>query len=124
MANEYQIGCQISGVRIQAQSTHHVKYEGRDLCRGSSGGAVCIYPGNTVLGMHLEAITEVDYDADAEVMNVMKTTDKRVVSEDKPYKEIVLCTPPKKKLKNDSDTIASLAGGNNGLGSALINLII
>jgi hypothetical protein len=28
--------------------------------------------------------------------------------------------PPKKKLKSDSETIASVTGGNNGLGSALV----
>jgi hypothetical protein len=41
-AGEYTIHCQTKAVQIQGQSTHHIKYPGSGLCRGSSGGA-CIY---------------------------------------------------------------------------------
>jgi hypothetical protein len=37
--------CQIASVHIQMKTTHHVKYEGRDFCGGSSGG-VLKYPEN------------------------------------------------------------------------------
>ena len=63
-AEEFSVGFQTASVHIQTQSSHHVKYEGRDLCRGSSGGAVYVYPSTFVLGLHLEAITEADYDAE------------------------------------------------------------
>jgi hypothetical protein len=118
-AEEFSVGCQTASVHIQTQSSHHVKYEGRDLCRGSSGGAVYVYPSTFVLGLHLEAITEADYDAE-DTKKVIAATDKRVRSEDEPYLPFDTSAPPKKKLKSDSETIASVAGGNNGLGSALV----
>lgn len=118
-AEEFSVGCQTASGHVQGQSTHHVKYEGRDLCRGSSGGGVYVFPSTSVLGIHLEAINEADYDA--EDVKVVARSDKRVGSEDDPYKSFDSSDPPKKKkLKNDSETIASMAGGNNGLGSALI----
>lgn len=123
-AEEFTVGCQIAFVRLQAQSSHHVKYEGRDLCRGSSGGGVYVYPSTSVIGIHSEAIHEADFDA-PEAKQTIADSDKRVGSEEAPYKSFVSSDPPKKdppkkKLKNDSEEIASLAGGNNGLGSALI----
>jgi len=118
-AEEFTVGCQTAFVHLQAQSTHHVKYEGRDLCRGSSGGGVYVFPSTSVLGIHLEAINEADYDAE-DAAKTIAHSDKRVGSEDEPYKRFDSSDPPKKKLKNDSETIASVAGGNNGLGSALI----
>ena len=118
-AEEFTVGCQTAFVHLQAQSTHHVKYEGRDLCRGSSGGGVYVYPSTSVLGIHSEAINEADYDAE-DAVKTIGHSDKRVGSEEDPYKSFESSDPPKKKLKNDSEDIASLAGGNNGLGSALI----
>jgi hypothetical protein len=118
-AEEFSVGCQTASVHIQVQSTHHVKYEGRDLCRGSSGGGVYVFPSTSVLGIHSEAINEADYDAEDAVKTIAHS-DKRVRSEEEPYKPFDSSNPPKKKLKNDSETIASVAGGNNGLGSALI----
>ena len=118
-AEEFSVGCMTSSVRIQTHSNHHVKYKGRDLCRGSSGGGIYV-SSNLVLGMHVEAINETDYDADA-VERVIANTGNRVFSEDKPYLQIETSNPPAtKKMKIDSETIASLAGGNNGLGSAII----
>lgn len=117
---EFSVGCQISYVHVQAQSTHHVKYEGRDLCRGSSGGGVYVHSSTSVLGMHVEAINEADYDAEG-AKKFIADTDKRVRSEDDPYLPIDTSnTPAAKKMKSDSETIASIAGGNNGLGSAII----
>ena len=87
---ELSVGCQRAAVHIQTESTHHVKYEGSSLCRGSSGGGVYVKPSTSVLGIHLEAIND----------------------------DVII--PEKKKLKVDSETVASLAAGNNGLGSALI----
>jgi hypothetical protein len=118
-AAEFTVRYQTAFVHLQAQSTHHVKYEGRDLCRGSSGGGVYIFPSTSVLGMHSEAINEADYDAEGAV-NTIAHLDKRVRREDEPYKPFNSSDPPKKKLKSASETIASVAGGNNGLGSAVI----
>lgn len=118
-AEEFTVGCQTAFVHLQAQSTHHVKYEVRDLCRGSSGGGVYIFPSTSVLGIHSEAFNEADYDAD-DAKKTIANSDKRVRSEDEPYKSFDSSALPKKNVKNDSETIASLAGGNNGLGSALI----
>jgi hypothetical protein len=118
-AEEFSVGCHIAYVHIQAQSSHHVKYEGRDFCGGSSGGAVCVYPSTSFLGIHSEAINETEYDTEDAVKNIAHS-DKRVGSEEEPYKSFDPSDPPKKKLKSDSETIASLVGGNNGLGSALI----
>jgi hypothetical protein len=116
-AKEFSTGLQSAYVHVQAQSTHHVKYEGRDLCRGSSGGGVYVHSSTSVLAMHVEAINEADYDAE-DTNTVIANTDKRVCSEDDPYWPIE--TPAPKKVKSDSETIASIAGGNNGLGSAII----
>eukprot|EP01032_Pedospumella_encystans_P018924 gene18924-21527_t len=119
--NEFPVGCQISAVHIQAQSSHHVKYEGRDLCKGSSGGAVFVYPSSSLLGMHSEAINEAEYEGEEEVAKSIADTDKRVHSEDDAYQLFESAPEPKqKKVKSDSETIASIAGGINGLGSALI----
>lgn len=118
-AGEFRLGCQISYNHLQSHSSHHVKYEGRDLCRGSSGGGVYFNGSSSVLGMHIEAINEADYDNEAPAAKDIPVSDKRVTSEGDPYPEI-LNGPAPKKMKSDSDTIASLAGGNNGLGSALI----
>lgn len=119
-AEKFRVGCQTAFVHLQAQSTHHVKYEGRDLCRGSSGGGVYIYNSTSVLGMHIEAINEADYDAE-DAKEVIADTDNRVRSEDDPYLPIETSnTPATKKMKSDIETIASIAGGNNGLGSAII----
>jgi hypothetical protein len=120
-AKEYSLGCQIASVRIQSQSTHHVKYEGRDFCRGSSGGGIYVQNSTSVLGMHIEAINEADYDGEENKKVVIAPTDKRVDSEDSPYELIETTDPPAaKKMKCESDTVASIAGGNNGLGSAII----
>lgn len=74
-----------------------------------------------MLGMHIEAVTEADYDPDDPKQNIVHT-DKRVSSEEQPYDpfEESAQTHPKKKLKSDSETLASVANGNNGLGSAII----
>jgi hypothetical protein len=118
-AEEFSIGCQMARVTIQTQSTHHLKYNGNQLCRGSSGGGIFVYPSNLLIGMHSEAILESDYDEDVNAMQNITDSSKRVKSEDNPYEEIVQ-NGPQKKIKSDSETVASLAGGNNGLGSGLI----
>ena len=121
-AGEYSVGCQISSVSIQNQSTHHVKYEGRDLCRGSSGGGVYVYPSQFVLGIHLEAINEAEFSTEVEPDKLIALTDMRVNSEEKPYEDFDadVEVPATKKLKSASESLASVAGGNNGLGSALV----
>ena len=118
-ANEFSISCFKSSVHIQNHSAHHVKYEGRYLYRGSSGGGVYIGNSTLVFGMHIEAINEVDYDAqdDAAEQNLAKNS-KRVDSEDTSYGPLI--KNPSKRHKVDSETVASIAGGNNGSGSALI----
>lgn len=118
--NEFHMGCQISAVTIQGQSTHHVKYQGRDLCRGSSGAAVFVYPSEAFLGMHSEAINEAEFDGE-EGAEESIVSDKRVSSEVNPYEEFERAPEAKRSMaQSDSETIASMAGGINGLGSALI----
>jgi hypothetical protein len=122
-AEEYAVGCHVAAAHIQTESTHHVKYQGRDLCRGSSGGGVYVKPSTAVLGLHTEAITEAEFDMDDNDTNThIAKIDKRVLSEDYPYKhfddDII---PEKKKFKVGSEPVASIAaGGINGLGCALI----
>lgn len=94
-------------------------YEGLGFCRGSSGGGLYLYPSTSVLGMHIEMINEVDYDAEDAVKSIAPS-DKRITSEDSPYKLIESSDSPKKKLKNDSETVASLVCANDGVGNALI----
>jgi len=120
-AGEFSMSCQISSVHVQGQSSHHVKYEGRDLCRGSSGGGLYITGSKSVLGMHIEAVREADYE-DPEQNKRIVHTDKRVRSEDQHYDSFEASdqNPPNKKLKSESETLASIANGNNGLGSAII----
>jgi hypothetical protein len=70
----------------------------------------------------LEAINETDFDTDdTDTTKCIAETRKRVTSEDNPYtsfdNDVI---PEKKKLKVDSESVASIAGGINGLGSALI----
>lgn len=124
---EYSIGCDQSDVRIQGQSSHHLKYEGRDLTKGSSGGAVFMASSNYLLGMHVEAILETEFEEapNSSVETKIAHTDKKSASgEPVPYPEIedsnVKDAPNAKKANCESDTVASLAGGNNGRGSALI----
>jgi hypothetical protein len=120
-ARKFTINCNSKTVQIQGQSYHHIKYQGSDLCRGSAGGGVYLRYSTSVIGMHIEAINEAEYDADEDAEKLIAHTDKRVSSEDDPYEPIESSSsPPAKKLKVDSEAIASLAGGNNGMGSALI----
>jgi len=120
---EFSVACQLASVHIQAQSTHHVKYEGSSVCRGSSGGGVYVHNSASVLGMHIEAINEADFDDEDTSKKVIAASTKRVKSESEPYlpfEDSSSSGPAMKKKKSDSETIASIAGGNNGLGSAII----
>jgi hypothetical protein len=99
LAKEFSLGCNRAGVHIQSDSTHHVTYEGHDLCRGSSGGGVYVFPNtSSLLGLHSELITEAEYDDEADT-KVMAFTKKRVTSEDPPYQTFVDdgSNPPAKK---------------------------
>ena len=121
-ANEFSVGCNKSAVHIQSESSHHLKYEGRDLVRGSSGGGLFLFPHTNLVGMHSEAINEADFDADTPLLHISHS-DKRSGSEDLPYQSIECNADeerPKKKRVTVSETVASVAGGINGLGSALI----
>ena len=95
---EYSIACSYSAVHMQASSSHHLKYEGRGLVRGSSGGGVFLRP-NVLVGMHIESISDDEFhNAD--------------------FTEGLLITPNSKLT--DSDTMTSLSARTNGQGSALI----
>ena len=120
-AKEYSIGCSVSAVSIQSQSTHHLQYEGRDLCRGSSGSGIFLENSHHIIGMHTQLITETEFEEEAKHTKNISHTDKRVDSDEIPYEP--LSTVPgvhTKKAKSESDTVASLVGGNNGNGSAII----
>lgn len=116
-AEKFSVGCQIACIYLRIQSTHHVQYEGCQLCRGSSGGGVYIHNSASVLGMHVGTNNEADYDAE-DTEKVIAYTDKRVDSKDDPIE--TSNTPATKKMKSDSEAIANIAGGNNELGSAII----
>ena len=119
----FTIECQRSAVNILKESIHHVKYQGSAFCRGSSGGGVYVKPSTAVLGIHLEAVKETDFDIDdIDTTKCIAETKKRVTSEDDPYPICYsgVIMPEKKKMKVDSGSVASRAGGINGLGSALI----
>ena len=118
---EFNISCNISAVLIQTQSSHHVKYKGCNLCRGSSGGAVHLNGNKKVIAMHCEAVNEVDFEATDNCKDVVSYIKKKSSSEDNPYTKRIDRNFPTKKSKGcQSETVASLCGGNNGLGSALI----
>jgi hypothetical protein len=119
MVGEFRVGCNKTSVRIQDHSTHHVKYEGGSMCRGSSGGGVYIHNSTFVFGMHVEAINEADFECE-ESMGVVAPNAKRVDSEDISFPTMSTSQPAKKTKKIDCETIVSIAGGNNGRGSALI----
>jgi hypothetical protein len=120
-ATEFSVGCQVSAVHIQSQSSHHIKYEGRDVVRGSSGGAVFVYPSAGVIGMHTEAIHEVEWSAMAGPEEAIEHGGKRSSSDNPPYEPIqTVPEPAVKKRRILSETVASLAGGNGGMGSALV----
>jgi hypothetical protein len=121
-SQEFSLSCNISAVTIQNQSSHQLKYSGGSPCRESSGRALHLCNSNEVVGMHLEAVHEVDYEEAANPRTI-PPSNKRTLSEDFPYTPFSLpsSAPPSKKQKNcDSETVASLAGGNDGLGSSLI----
>lgn len=120
-ANELSLSCNVVAKMIQSQSSHHFTYTASDLVRGSSGGALQLKNDTKLLGMHQEAIYEEEYDMEQDTI-VFAETDKRVKSEERAYEDIVVDeNPPSKKSKQDcdSETVASLSGGNNGVGRAL-----
>jgi hypothetical protein len=121
--NEVRMGYQISADSILGQSSHHMKYEGRYLCKGSSGGAVFVYPSGAFLGMHSEAINETEFDGEDGVEKFIALSGKRVSSKDNAY-EVFERAPEAKRRKvqsqSDSETTASIPGAINGLASALI----
>jgi hypothetical protein len=114
--SEFSIGCNFSGVHIQSISSHHIKYEGRDLVRGSSGGAVFIKPSKFLVGMHTESFNENEFNEEDVTLNIVKNS-KRSGSEEAPYGA---GTTSKTQIFSDSETIASASRGTNGLGSAII----
>lgn len=104
-------------ITIQSQSDNHFRYEASNLPRGSSGGAVFVYPSLKVIAMHQEAFYEVECNDDEP--DIIMKSDKRVESEENTEE---MFEPEAKKLKkaNDSETVKSLSGGNCGQGSAII----
>lgn len=118
-AGEFTLSCNIVGKTIQSQSSHHATYPAADLVRGSSGGAVQLASGTALVFMHQEAIVEVEFDCEPEVKMVAETN-KRVGSEDNAYEPFAGIPQTKKRKKDcESETVASLSGGNNGVGRAL-----
>jgi hypothetical protein len=100
--------CQAKSI-IQGQFTHHITYPASGLCRTSSGGGLYLSTSTSVLGMHVEANCEAECDADGDTAPYPPFEPSR--------------TPPptkKRKVDADSETITSVAGGNNGIGCALI----
>lgn len=114
----YSVHCNFKeGFRIQGGSSHHIYYEGSNLVRGSSGGAIQWTDTNELFAMHFEVINEAEFDVD-EVEKNIAVTAKQVTSEDDPYQKVA--NPPKKQKSCDSETLRSISGGNQGQGSAII----
>jgi hypothetical protein len=117
---EYSIGCNISNVLIQSQSTHHLKYNSMDLVQGSSGGGVFLARSNLLIGLHTEVMTDAEAFEELEDARSIVTT-KRVDSEDASYPPLpVDYQPPKKSKKNESDSVVSAQVKGTGLGSGII----
>ena len=115
---EYTVSCNRKiDCMIQAQSSHHIYYEGTNLVRGSSGGAVQWADSNLLFAMHCEVINEAKFDEE-EGKKEIADTPKLVKSEDDPYLQVA--HPPKKQKFCESETIQSLSGGNQGQGRAIV----
>jgi hypothetical protein len=115
---EYTVSCnKTMNCVIQSQSSHHIYYEGSNLVRGSSGGAVQWVDSNLLFAMHCEVINEAMFDEEYQNKEIAYTS-KLVISEDDPYPQVV--NPPKKQKTCESETIRSLSGGNQGQGRAII----
>ena len=104
-------------ITIESQSANHFRYEAANLSRGSSGGAVFVYPSLKLIAMHQESFYEVGHDYDESDINMKY--DKRVESEEK-NEEMFEPEAKKQRKANDSETVRSLSGGNSGQGSAII----
>lgn len=116
----YSVHCNFKeDFRIQGGSSHHIYYEGSNLVRGSSGGAIQWTDTKELFAMHCELINEAQFDEDEEERKkIIAVTPKQVTSEDDPYQK--LDNPPKKQKSCDSETLRSICGGNQGQGSAII----
>lgn len=116
---EYALSCNRKvNCSIQSHSTHHVYYEGSNLVRGSSGGAIQWADSKLLFAMHCESANEIDFEEQEESSRIIADTKKLVRSEDSPYPTIT--NPPKKKKSCESETIRSLTGGNAGQGRGII----
>lgn len=117
---EFRKSCNIQRCIVQTQSKNHIHYNRGDLCGGSSGGAVHMQGFADLVGLHTSSITEVDYEIEDE-NTIIAASPMRVSSEDTPYVDVNdTLQQNNKKQKCDSETVASLTSGNQGLGSALI----
>jgi hypothetical protein len=81
-----------------------------------------VHPSISVLGLHTEAITDGAYEEEEEAKKFIQTH-KRVDSEDDPYAPFEMSIQEeqtRKRMKNESESVFSRSGGNNGNGSGLI----
>lgn len=115
---EMAINPQRALVALCGFSRHHVKYPLENFTEGSSGGALFTAAGE-LFAMHCGTITEAKYDADQDHEET-EETDKRVKSEDAAYEPFEGEEGGSRKKLTNSESIASMAGGNGGQGSALV----
>ena len=116
---EYAVSCNRKlDCIIQSQSTHHIFYDGSNLVRGSSGGAVQCADSDLLFAMHCELINEAEFDEEVEESKEIAYSGKKVNSEDDPYPKVA--NPPKRPKTCDSETMRSLSRGNQGQGRAII----
>ena len=81
-----------------------------------------MYPSSSVLGLHTEAITD-EYGEEEEEEKKFVPTHKRVESEEGAYASFetsIQEDQTRKRIKNESESVFSRSGGNNGNGSGLI----
>jgi hypothetical protein len=128
-ANEFNLAAFDSDVTIQSASKRHIQYSGHDLTPSSSGGGVFV--GGKLVAMNQVQINGADVEKEAMPMSfcdseglplpVVNRSPYRANSEDKALeKEIVSGEPLAKKVKVDSETVASRSVNDAALNSAII----
>jgi hypothetical protein len=132
-ANEFTLIACKSCVTVFSASFRHIHFSGNDMVKGSSGGAVIV--NGKLVGMNQDRIHN-DIDEEAEYipdefcdeagnpLPVQKVTSTvRTTSEEKSLGGIIIngAAPASKKLKSDSETVASRS---NFSGSSLNSAII
>lgn len=129
-ANEFTLVAFKSDITVQSASFRHIHFSGHEMTNGSSGGGVIV--NDKLVAMNQDRID--DFVEEEEVipmefccedgipLPVHKVESSvRTLSEDKAHgKSIKAIAPPTKKLKSDSETVASRPASSAALNCAII----